>query len=116
MKYEKFAALVKENLPNVEWVGKHGDCCTNPSKNTLGVVFKGTKKVYDYHGTYVQILNQLGYRCTTESVVKAISDRLEYLKETNGKKTLLGIANHDKEIKLYEEQLAELKALPIVDK
>lgn len=115
MTFEKFQQLAKANCPDVDFVSKHGDYCMNPSKNTLGVKFKGNPKVYGYHGTYFQILNQLGYRCTRQVEIDAVVKQLERAKATNGRKGLFKTIDNTELIALYTEWLNMLQALPIVE-
>lgn len=115
MTFEKFQQLAKANCPNVEWVSKHGDYSNNPSKNTLGVKFKDNAKVYQYSGTYFQILNQLGYRCTRQIDIDAVAKQLESAKENNGRKFLFKTIDNTELINTYAEWLNMLQALPIVE-
>lgn len=117
MTFEKFQSLVKANCPNVEWVSKHGDYCNNPSKNTLGVKFKDNPYTYDYSGSYLQILNQLGFRCTSQKEINAVAKQLELAKANNGRKSIFKLKTIDNTelIATYTEWLEMLQALPIVE-
>lgn len=117
MQYKQFKALVLANCPDVKCVSKHGDFCNNPSKNTLGVMFKNSNRVYDYSGTYFQILNQLGYKCTTQEDIDITEGALKALERNHGAKGLFGkVIDNSSTIAILKKELAELQALPIVPK
>ena len=62
MTFKQFQATVN-HFRNDIVVSKHGDYCNNKSNNTLGITYLKDGKesrVYDYHGTYEQVLSSLG--------------------------------------------------------
>lgn len=109
MTFQKFKAIAESFRPDVK-VSQHGDYCTGKSKYTLGIIFcqDGKKsKVYDYSGTYADILRRLGIQVITKSDYLTTKSQLEYYKENHGTMCpFFGIINdYSEQIKEYEEKL-----------
>lgn len=123
MTYKQFEEAVKKFKPNAV-VSKHGDYCSNKSKTTLGIYFireDGThSKVYDYSGTYMDVLCSLGIgECvTSKEVLRALEDELERAKKQHGKRNLFlkdKVIDNTEKIKKLEEQIEHEKTLYCVN-
>lgn len=104
MTYQKFKAIAEKYRPDIK-VSQHGDYCTGKSKYTLGIVFYRDGKesrVYNYSGTYADILNRLGIPVITESAYKTVINSLETYKKLHGT-----ICEFFGDIIDYSEQIAE---------
>lgn len=116
MTFKQFENTVN-NFRNDVKVFKHGDFCNNDSKTTLGIIFiKDGKesKVYDFSGTYSEVLNKLDiYKFYENSDVEFINNQISKLKENHGKiaklsLTKLPIDNSERINELLNE-LEEMK-------
>lgn len=109
MTFQKFKAIAESFRPDVK-VSQHGDYCTGKSKYTLGIIFcrdGKESKVYDYSGTYADILRRLGIQVITKSDYLTTKSQLEYYKENHGTVCpFFGIiSDYSEQIKEYEEKL-----------
>lgn len=109
MTYQKFKAIAEKYRPDIK-VSQHGDYCTGKSRYTLGIIFYRDGKesrVYNYSGTYAEILNRLGIPVITKSDYMTTVNQLEYYKESNGTICpFFGIINDfSEQIKEYEEKI-----------
>lgn len=86
--FEKIAAI---HRPDVR-VSSHGDYCNNKSKNTLGIVFikadGSESRVYDYHGTYAEILNKLKIQVVTKSDIASLEAELKTYEDLDGQESI----------------------------
>lgn len=119
MTFNQFRTAV-ENYRNDVIVSKHGDYCSNKSKNTLGIVFINNgkqSKVYNYSGTYSEILTRLGIPHATQAEIETVKTEIEQLKKRNGQKKMFGngIVDNTEEIKKYKKKLEYLLSVPLVD-
>ena len=60
MKYTEFISRLKEARPDIIKVTAHAGYRDSRNKNSVGIVFKPDGKVYEYTGSYTDILEQLG--------------------------------------------------------
>lgn len=109
MTFEKFKRIAEQFRPDVR-VSRHGDFCNGKSKWTLGIVFirNGREsRVYNYSGSYADILNRLDIPVITKSDVKTTLAELERCKRNHGTKDIFfgGTMDYSEEIKRLEENL-----------
>lgn len=105
MTFERFEKIVNKFRPDVK-VSKHGDFCVNKSRNTLGIIFlKNGKesKVYNFSGTYIQILEKLNIKVVTREEYDGVKQQLEIYKKENGTEDIffgftIDNTNHIKEL------------------
>ena len=87
-------------------VSKHGDFCTNKSNNTLGVVFISNNKqskVYDFSGTYEEILHKLDIKeFHTNDDILHYTREIERLEKDNGTKSFFSSKLVDNSMKINE--------------
>lgn len=110
MTYQTFKKIAESFRKDVI-VSQHGDFCNNKSKNTLGIIFikpdGRQSKVYDYHGTYAEILNRLHIPVITKSDYNTTLAMLEDYKKRNG--TICpffgDVMDYTEQIKEYEEKI-----------
>lgn len=118
MTFEQFKKTV-EGYRNDIIVSKHGEFCNNSSKNTLGVIFikNGKKsKVYNYSGTYSEILTKLNIPHATRDRIETVKRTLASLIEENGIEDFFGeVIDNTEEIDRYKEELSNLLSVPLVD-
>ena len=110
MTYQTFKKIAESFRKDVI-VSQHGDFCNNKSKNTLGIIFikpdGRQSKVYDYHGTYAEILNRLHIPVITKIDYNTTLAMLEDYKKRNGTINPFfgGIIDYTEQIKEYEEKI-----------
>lgn len=118
MTFEQFKKAV-ENYRNDIIISKHGEFCNNSSKNTLGVIFikNGKKsKVYNYSGTYSEILTKLNIPHATRDRIDTVKQTLAKLMEEHGEEDFFGeVIDNTEEINRYKEELSNLLSAPLVD-
>ena len=86
MTFQKFKEIVESRRPDVR-VSPHGGYQSDGSKHRLGVTFikNGREsRVYDYTGTYCEVLNKLGIPAVYEHDVYTAKDSLKRAKERHG--------------------------------
>lgn len=112
MTFKTFEKIATVHRPDVR-VSKHGDYCNNKSKNTLGIVFikadGSESRVYDYHGTYAEILNKLKIQVVTKSDIASIEAQLAYYEKKHGKKKIF-VFDGENEINDFTKEIADTKA------
>ena len=105
--FEKIAAI---HRPDVR-VSMHGDYCNNRSKNTLGIVFVkadgSESRVYNYHGTYSEILNKLNIKVVTKSDIASLKAELKTYEELDGQESIFAF---DDEVSDFTKEIADTKA------
>ena len=110
MTFKTFEKIAAANRPDVR-VSKHGDYCNNASKNTLGIVFVkadgSESRVYDYHGTYAEILNKLKIQVVTKSDIASLEAELKTYEELDGQESIF--AFDDDEVLDYSKEIADIK-------
>lgn len=108
--FEKIAAI---HRPDVR-VSRHGDYCNNRSKNTLGIVFikpdGSESRVYDYHGTYAEILNKLNIKVVTVSDIASLKAELVYYEKKHGKKKTFAFGFEEDTVYDFSKEIADLEA------
>lgn len=113
MTFARFEELVKANHPDVE-IFKHGEFAGN--KINVAIVFSknafGEGKVYQYNGTYCEVLNRLGIKAIYKHDLdnaKSVLDR--YVREHGTRNVFFGgVRYYDKEIKEWSERVADYEA------
>lgn len=112
MTFETFEKIASTHRPDII-VSKHGDYCNNRSKNTLGIIFikpdGKQSRVYDYHGTYAEILNKLKIQVVTKSDIASIEAQLAYYEKKHGKKKIF-VFDGESEINDFTKEIADTKA------
>lgn len=110
MTFKTFEKIATAHRPDVR-VSKHGDYCNNRSKNTLGIVFikadGSESRVYDYHGTYAEILNKLKIQVVTKSDIASLEAELKAYEELDGQESIF---DDDDEVLDYSKEIADIKA------
>ena len=110
MTFSKFEELVKEKHPNAT-IFKHGELAGN--KINVAIIFNGEHgKVYQYNGTYCEVLNRLGVKAIYKHDYNALVSALENAKKRNGTKNIFfgGIVDYSKEIEEYTNRLNDVNA------
>lgn len=109
MTFKTFEKIATTHRPDVR-VSKHGDYCNNRSKNTLGIVFikadGSESRVYDYHGTYAEILNKLKIQVVTGSDIASLEAELKTYEELDGQESIF---DDDDEVLDYSKEIADIK-------
>lgn len=109
MTFKIFEKIAIAYRPDVR-VSKHGDYCNNRSKNTLGIVFVkadgSESRVYDYHGTYAEILSKLNIKIVTKSDIASIEAELKIYEDLDGQESIFD----DDEALDYSKEIADTKA------
>lgn len=110
MTFAKFEELVKEKHPNAT-LFKHGEFAGN--KINVGIIFNGEHgKVYQYNGTYCEVLNRLGVRAIYKHDYNALVSALENAKKRNCTENIFfgGIIDCSREIEEYTNRLNDVNA------
>lgn len=109
MTFKTFEKIVAAHRPDVI-VSQHGDYCNNKSKNTLGIIFVKPdgrqSRIYDYHGTYAEILNKLKIRVVTKSDIASLEAELKTCEELDGQESIF---DDDDEVLDYSKEIANIK-------
>lgn len=107
MTFKTFEKIVAAHRPDVI-VSQHGDYCNNKSKNTLGIIFVKPdgrqSRIYDYHGTYAEIIVKLNIPIVTKSDIACVKADLERYQEMNGTESIFAF---DDEVLDYSKEIAE---------
>lgn len=104
MTFEKFDSIVKTKYPQVT-------TRKNITDGTTCVIFRPNSKVYEYKGTYGQVLEKLGFETITKREVQNLEEWLKYEIEIDGKPDELGfsdIVDNTESIKNLKRQLKEI--------
>ncbi len=108
MTFETFEKIASIHRPDII-VSKHGDYCNNRSKNTLGIIFikpdGKQSRVYNYHGTYTEILNKLNIQVITKSDVASLEAELKTYEYINGQESIFD----DGMVFDYTKEIADTK-------
>ena len=116
MTYKQFETTVNHFRNDVK-VSQHGTFCNNDSKTTLGIIFiKDGKesKVYDFSGTYSEVLNKLDiFKFYEDSDIEFLNAQLAKLEESHGKVARLSLnklpVDNSSKIKEAKETLEDMK-------
>lgn len=88
MTYKQFETTVNHFRNDVK-VNQHGTFCNNDSKTTLGIIFiedNKESKVYDFSGTYSEVLNKLDiFKFYEDSDIEFLNNQLVKLEENHNK-------------------------------
>ena len=107
MTFKTFEKIVAAHRPDVI-VSQHGDYCNNKSKNTLGIIFVKPdgrqSRIYDYHGTYAEIIVKLNIPIVTKSDIACVKADLERYQEMNGTESIFAF---DDEVLDYSKEITE---------
>jgi hypothetical protein len=110
MTFKTFKKIASKYRPDVR-VSRHGDYCNNRSKNTLGIVFVkadgSESRVYDYHGTYAEILNKLNIKVVTVSDIASLKAEIVCYKNLNGQESIF---DDDDTVSDFSKEIADLEA------
>ena len=110
MTFSKFEELVKEKRPNAT-VFKHGEFAGN--KINVAIIFNGEHgKVYQYNGTYCEVLNRLGVKAIYKHDYNALVSALERYKKMNGTPNIFSgvIVDYSRKIEEYTNRLNDVNA------
>ena len=109
MTFEQFKAVAEAHRPDAV-VSKHGEF----AQCDVGIYFIGANgrqsRVYNYRGSYADILRKLGIKVATQEDLLNVEQWLSHYKECHGKESLFGkgIRDCSKQIAEYEARLAEI--------
>ena len=114
MTFETFKKIAESYRSDVR-VSRHGDYCTNKSRNTLGIYFVKNgreSRVHNYYGSYSDILNKLGIPTITKADYTTAVATLERYREMNGEPKLFGdgVYDYSAEIERWEKLIAEYES------
>lgn len=90
MKFVDFENIVKSKYPNAE-VFKHGEFSGN--KINVAIIFDATSpraKVYKYNGSYVDVLNKLGFNACYRHDIVSVENTISMLQRTHGTEGFFG--------------------------
>ncbi len=122
MTFKRFAEIVKENRPEIT-VFQHGTFVEEKTNLAVSVVFNqgqpNESRVYQYNGSYVDVLNKLHINAVEKKFIDNIKHILQELIATNGKEEedIFGdtyIVNNDVEIANYTDLLKKYESYIIV--
>lgn len=110
MTFKTFESIVKERRPEIE-VTPHGQYLGAKNSISVAVIFNPPYgKVYNYIGTYCDVLNRLGIKACYRSQLNALQENLKRLKTKHGTLSVFGyLIDNTKEIQHREEELARLE-------
>lgn len=116
MKFADFENIVKSKYPNAE-VFKHGEFAG--SKINVAIIFDATNpfsKAYRYNGTYVDVLNKLGFQACYKHDVKSVENTIAMLQRTHGEEGFFGdIIDNTESIGKYQKILDDMLQMIICD-
>ncbi len=116
MTFARFEEMVKERYPEAE-LFKHGEFAGN--KINVAIVFnprsaidpytmEWTGKVYQYNGTYCEVLNRIGIKAIYKHDLDAYYNRLERAKRMHGQEGWFGdIIDNTEEIARLEKEISD---------
>ena len=110
MTFSKFEKLVKGKHPNAT-IFKHGEFAGN--KINVAIIFNGEHgKVYQYNGTYCEVLNRLGVKAIYKHDYNALVSALERYKKKNGTTNIFSgvIVDYSREIEECTNRLNDVVA------
>ena len=110
MTFSKFEELVKEKHPNAT-IFKHGEFAGN--KINVAIIFNGEHgKVYQYNGTYCEVLNRLGVKAIYKHDYDGLVSALERYKKMNGTTNIFfgDVVDYSREIEEYTNRLNDVVA------
>lgn len=110
MTFKTFEGIVKEHRPEID-VAPHGQHLGAGNSVSVAVIFNPPYgKVYNYIGTYCDVLNRLGIKACYRSQLNALQENLKRLKTKHGALSIFGyLIDNMKEIQHCEEEIARLE-------
>lgn len=110
MTFKTFEGIVKEHRPEIE-VAPHGQHLGAGNSVSVAVIFNPPYgKVYNYRGSYCDVLNQLGIKACYRSQLITLKETIKRSKNAHGTRSLFGyLIDNTKEIQRCEEELARLE-------
>lgn len=109
MTFAKFEEIIKNRYPGVT-VFQHGEFAGN--KVNVSIIFDGEHgRVYQYNGTYCEVLNKLGINVIYKHNYQALVSALERARRENGKTDIFfgGVVDTTKDIEEYTRRLQEIE-------
>ena len=104
MTFNRFTAIVNEKYPNAKMY-MHGEMAGN--KINVAIIFSGEHgKVYQYNGTYCEVLNKLGIKAMYQHNYAELKNRLAKAKALHGTEDKFFGFTYDK-----SEEIEELTSL-----
>jgi hypothetical protein len=112
MTFARFEELVKAKHPDAE-IFKHGEFAGN--KINVAVIFHknsfGEGKVYQYNGTYCEVLNRLGVKAIYKHDLDSAIATLEQYIRTNGEDDWFGgVIDNTAKIAEWTARVADYEA------
>jgi len=113
MTFTEIETIVKNKHPQAE-VFKHGEFAGN--KINVAVIFTPQSKVYQYNGTYCEVLNKLGFKAIYKHNLEAVKNALAKAKTEHGTKyEFFGLEiDNTEEIARLKSDLKEYESYIIV--
>lgn len=108
MTFIEFEKIVKSKHTEAE-VFKHGEFAGN--KINVAVIFNPNGKVYQYNGTYCEVLNKLGIKAIYKHNLANAENTLNRYIQDNGTEDIFGfgICDYTKEIEEWTERIKDYK-------
>lgn len=114
MTFKRFEQLFKTKYPEGE-VFMHGEFALTEKNGKVAVVFNSANpKVYEYYGSYQDILLRVGVKVLYKKDIESAEKRLQQLKEEHGKPNKYSFFDDtpmdwSREIAEYEKYLEDAK-------
>lgn len=114
MTFKRFEEILKIKYPEASACA-HGQFGGTERSNEVEINFTPRGKCYTYYGSYQSILNRVGIPCISKSDIVDTKNRIEYLKETNGRPNPFSLfrktpIDNSKEIEELEDFLDDVDA------
>ena len=114
MEFRDFEATMAKFRPDVK-VFPHGTYAECRKNRKVSVIFNYGKpnesRVYDYYGSYADILRRFDIQCMNKDEYSEMLQRLESRKQWHGKKGFFGgIVDYSEEIAKIEEKIADVES------
>lgn len=108
MTFTEFSRIVKAKYPEAE-LFKHGEMAGN--KINVAVIFNPDGKVYQYNGTYCEVLNKLKIKAVYKHNYENVISTLNRYIADNGKECEFfgGINNYDDDIERLTKIVKDYK-------
>ena len=112
MKFSDFRATVQKFRPDVE-VFPHGEFAECRKNKKVSVIFNYGKpnesRVYDYYGSYADILRRFDIPCMSKAEYGEMLQRLEHYKEQHGQDSYFGgVLDYSEEITKIENKIERI--------
>lgn len=96
MTFSQFSAISRAARPGVV-VSPHGD-------SRVSIIFPGSEKVYDFSGSYAQVLYKIGVVCVTRDDVAGLEAEIKALEASNGKTNIFSRFPVDNSEKIQQKK------------